>query len=99
MAINEISDWLWEVVGGGVVGNAAYDGIKRLLGNSFAVLKKFSENNQYGSFNESIKDIKNNNPVLFKELKSYYSNNSDKVLLKNVSAGGDIIIGSGNKNN
>lgn len=96
MDIMELTNFAWSAIAGGVVGNAAYDGIKALTGTGFARLSGYTANNQQTEFEIALQAMLETNEALRDSLTQLAMGGS--VTIKNVNSGtinarGDVQLG------
>lgn len=82
--------WAWPVVASGVAGNAAYDGVKALLGSRFGKYQAYAEQGKEEVFKEVLQDLLETNEALTKQLMALA--NGDRVQINSIS--GDIMTGN-----
>lgn len=96
MDIMELTNFAWSAIAGGVVGNAAYDGIKTLTGAGFARLSGYTANNQQTEFEIALQAMLETNQALRDSLTQLAMGGT--VTIKNVNSGtinarGDVQLG------
>lgn len=94
----DLMAFTWSAMAGGVIGNAAYDGIKAILGNSFQRLADYAANQQIAKFEETLEILLESNDTLRAQLTALASGEQTSITTGNidVSKGGRVIVGNGN---
>ena len=100
MTIAELINWTWQAVASGMAGNAAYDGIKALLGNSFNRLHQHYTQQERTEFEQTLEILLDNNQQLRQNLAALAQGNSRSVNIRiqtgNIRANGNVNIGNHN---
>jgi hypothetical protein len=94
MDLIALTAFAWNAVSSGVIGNAAYDGMKQLLGNGFVRLAGYAENGQRESFETALQAILETNDALRKGVAQLAA--SGTITTGNIKAGGNVIVGDHN---
>ncbi|MDO5356115.1 MAG: hypothetical protein Q4E77_01290 [Conchiformibius sp.] len=68
MTAAELINWTWQAIASGMAGNAAYDGIKALLGNSFNRLEQHYTQQERTEFEQTLEILLENNRQLRQDL-------------------------------
>ncbi|MFN3786089.1 MAG: hypothetical protein ACK4RS_04540 [Thiothrix sp.] len=101
MDIMELTKFAWSAIAGGVVGNAAYDGIKALMGAGFARLSGYAANNQQAEFEIALQAMLETNQALRDSLTQLAMGSKggiSTITTGNISTtGGSVIVGNGNR--
>ena len=98
MDVMALTTFAWSAIAGGVIGNAAYDGIKLVLGNGFGRLSSYAENGQREQFEVALQAILETNDALRERLTQLASggNVTNTITTGNIDAQGNVIVGSHN---
>ena len=101
MTIAELINWTWQAVASGMAGNAAYDGIKALLGNSFNRLHQHYTQQERAEFGQTLEILLENNQQLQQDLTALaQGKNSHSVNIhiqnSDICANGNVNIGNYN---
>ena len=95
----DLMAFTWSAMAGGVIGNAAYDSLKALFGNSFGRLVGYAANNQVAKFEEALEILLESNDTLRTQLTALASGEQTNITTSDIDAsrGGRVIVGNGNK--
>ena len=96
MDLTTLTNFAWSAIAGGMIGNAAYDGIKALTGAGFARLSGYTANNQQIEFEIALQAMLETNQALRDSLTQLAMGGT--VTIKNVNSGtinarGDVQLG------
>ena len=100
MDLATLTDFAWNAMAGGVVGNATYDGIKALLGAGFARLSGYAANQQHTEFEIALQAMLETNQALrdsLTQLATGGTGDISSITTGNISTtGGSVIVGNRN---
>ena len=100
MDLTTLTNFAWSAIAGGVVGNAAYDGIKALTGAGFARLSGYTVNNQQIEFEIALQAMLETNQALrdsLTQLAMGGTGDISAITTGNISTtGGSVIVGNRN---
>lgn len=101
MDIMELTNFAWSAIAGGVVGNAAYDGIKALTGAGFTRLANYTSSDQRHEFNIALQAMLESNQALrdsLTQLAMGGTGDISSITTGNISVtGGSVIVGNRNR--
>jgi hypothetical protein len=101
MDVMALTDFVWNTVATGTVGNAAYDGIKTLLGAGFTRLAGYRKNKQQAEFGIALQAILESCPELrdrLTQLATGGTGNNSSIITRDITTGnGLVIVGHGNR--
>lgn len=99
MDLMALTTFAWNAVAGGVIGNAAYDGIKLVLGKGFGRLAGYAENGQREQFAIALQAILETNDTLRESLTQLATGGTvtNTITTGNIEAKGNVIVGSHNR--
>lgn len=94
----DLMAFTWSAMASGVVGNAAYDGIKVILGNSFQRLADYVSHQQEAKFKETLEILLESNDALRTQLTALATGEQTCITTGDIDAsgGGRVIVGNGN---
>lgn len=111
-SLSELVAWTWPVVASGVVGNAAYDGVKVLFGHKFDELQAYAEEDKEETFKAVLKTALDYNQAMAEQLAALavqYPHSASASMVTNkivgnittgdITAGGNVRIGNSIKHN
>lgn len=100
MNITTLTHFAWSAIASGVVGNAAYDGIKALTGVGFARLSGYAANQQHTEFEIALQAMLETNQALrdsLTQLATGGTGDISTITTGNISTtGGSVIVGNRN---
>lgn len=101
MDVMVLTSFAWDSISAGVIGNAAYDGIKALTGARFERLSAYRKNNQQAEFEIALQAMLETNQVLrdsFTLLAIGGTGDISTITTGNIStSGGSVIVGNRNR--
>lgn len=98
----DLMAFTWSAMASGAIGGAAYDALKALLGNSFDRLAGYAAKDQAAKFEEVLEILLESNATLRAQLTALASGGQTNITTIttgdiDVSGGGRVIVGNGNK--
>lgn len=101
MTAAELINWTWQAIASGIAGNAAYDGIKALLGTSFNRLHQHCTRQERTEFENELQTLLDNNQQLRQDLAALAqgkNNHSVNIRIQtgDIRANGNVNIGNYN---
>lgn len=101
MSVKELMTWTYDTVTSGVTGNAAYDGIKYLMGATFALYQNYAKQGKADDFQMLFEAELAKNKELQQQLEELkdgkqpnYQSISGSITTGNISnTGGDVQVG------
>ncbi len=93
----DLISFVFGAAASGVTGGAAYDGIKLVLGNSFAKLEAFAKNDDKGSFELVLQTVLESNATIkqqLEQLEQLQRGESITLVNQQHSGSGDNVAGN-----
>jgi len=87
----------WSTMASGIIGNAAYDSLKALLGNSFGRLTGYVANNQNAKFEETLEVLLESDETLRTQLTALASGMRVNITTGDITTNGNVIVGINNR--
>ena len=110
-SLSELVAWTWPVVAGGVVGNAAYDGVKALFESKFDELQAYAQEDKEETFKAVLTTVLDYSPTIAEQLAALAAKHPHPVSTNtitnkivgnittgNITAGGDVRVGNSIEN-
>ena len=88
--MQELIDFVSSTITGGVIGNAAYDGLKKVLGSNFEKLSSFIKNDEKEKF-EGALELLLENETLKEKIEALKNGNSITTINQTHSGKGDNV--------
>ena len=99
MDVMALTDFVWNAMSSGVIGNATYDGLKVILDKGFTRLTGYTAGNQRNEFEAALQMLLETNVELRERLEQLASGTSisgKNNITGTISAGGHVIVGDNN---
>lgn len=99
--MTELTNFVWNAISSGVLGNAAYDSLKIILQGGFNRLSDYAARGQRAEFNIALQMLLDTDMKIRDKLEQIASGVyivGDHNISGTIHAGRDVIIGNGNNN-
>ena len=90
----DLISFVFGAAASGVTGNAIYDGIKLVLGNSFTKLEEFAKNDDREKFGLVLQAVLENNDTIKQQLEQLQRGETITIINQQHSGKGDNVAGS-----